>query len=92
MVINPKATYKLKLNERLAYVSSEESGEDDGKPVKFRPPLYWIKGSLSVNWTSYITAPYLPNPNRCIHAQSDGALSTRALPSKVPVLVSKQPR
>ena len=74
------------------YVSSEESGEDDGKPVKYRPPLYWIKGSLSVNWTSYITAPYLPNPNRCIHAQSDGALSTRALPSKVPVLVSKQPR
>ena len=90
-----KQHIKLILNEGLVYVSSEESGEDDGKPVNFRRPLYWLKAKYRKSLRQLDKLHYgslSTKSKQMYHARSDGAPSTRAPPSKVPecLLVSSQ--
>ena len=90
-----KQRIKLILNEGLVYVSSEESGEDDGKPVKFRRPLYWLKAKYRKSLCQLDKLHYSSlstKSKQMYHAWSDGAPSTRAPPSKVPeyLLVTSQ--
>ena len=82
-----KDRVKFILGEGLPYVSSEESGEEDDRPVYFRRPLTWLKPKYrkSLHYLDKLRYQSLSAKSKQIYRiRCDGDASQRSPPAGIP--------
>ena len=85
--VTRKERIKFLLGEGLPYMSSEESGEEDERPVYFRRPLMWLKPKYrkSLHHLDKLHYQGLSAKSKQMYrVRSDGDASQRSPPSNVP--------